>query len=321
MKKQVFTLTAGLALAAAALPAQPTAQAGGGAGASTGQSIPLTFNFQQVGTISATAGDGFDGVILRNVMGAGPVITGKPMSATEERKTVQTLGDGTELVNSDTNLFYRDVLGRTRTEQTFQGRKTITIRDPEGGLSIQLDPDARTAVRTTMPQWRAVAGGGGRGGRGVAVAGGSDSENLLPAVVKDLAAFQAGVQAAQATTSTAPRAGRGPGRGAAEDLGVQSVNGVPAVGTRNTLTIPAGQIGNNRDIHVVNERWYSDDLQMLIKSVNSDPRFGTTTYQVTDIVRGNPDPSLFTIPADYKTIDRAGRGGAMTPVPAAPVKQ
>jgi len=38
----------------------------------------------------------------------------------------------------------------------------------------------------------------------------------------------------------------------------------------------------------VNERWYSDDLQMVVKSSNSDPRFGTTTYELTDINRAEP---------------------------------
>ena len=55
-------------------------------------------------------------------------------------------------------------------------------------------------------------------------------------------------------------------------------------------------------IHVVNERWYSDDLQMLVKTVNSDPRFGDNTYEFTNVSRGEPDPALFQIPADYKII-------------------
>ena len=87
-----------------------------------------------------------------------------------------------------------------------------------------------------------------------------------------------------------------------EDLGVESLNGVLATHTRDTLTIPQGQIGNNRDIHVVNERWYSDDLQMLVKTANSDPRFGENTYEFTDISRDEPDATLFQIPPGYKVI-------------------
>jgi RNA polymerase sigma factor (sigma-70 family) len=65
----------------------------------------------------------------------------------------------------------------------------------------------------------------------------------------------------------------------------------------------AGRIGNNRDIHVVNERWYSNDLQRLVKTVNSAPRFGVTTYQLANIVQGTQDPALFQIPSDYAVVE------------------
>ena len=88
-----------------------------------------------------------------------------------------------------------------------------------------------------------------------------------------------------------------------EDLGTQTVNGVVAQGTRNTQVIPAGRIGNNRDLRVTNERWFSSEIQMLVKSVNSDPRFGTTTYQLTNISQGEPPANLFQIPADYTVVE------------------
>ena len=84
-----------------------------------------------------------------------------------------------------------------------------------------------------------------------------------------------------------------------EQLGEKAVNGVMAQGTRNTRTIPAGAIGNDRDLQMVDERWFSNDLQVMIKSINSDPRFGETTYQLTHIVRAPQDPSLFQVPNDY----------------------
>jgi hypothetical protein len=84
-----------------------------------------------------------------------------------------------------------------------------------------------------------------------------------------------------------------------ESLPAQSVNGVTANGSRTTLTIPVGQIGNDRPIQVVSETWYSSDLQMMVKSSNSDPRFGDASFELTNISRGEPDPSLFQIPADY----------------------
>jgi hypothetical protein len=84
-----------------------------------------------------------------------------------------------------------------------------------------------------------------------------------------------------------------------EDLGTQLINGVQAHGVRATLTIAVGAIGNDRPLKVVTETWSSDALGVLVKSMNSDPRFGTTTYELTNIVQGPPNPALFEIPGDY----------------------
>jgi hypothetical protein len=89
---------------------------------------------------------------------------------------------------------------------------------------------------------------------------------------------------------------------AIEDLGMMTVNGVPARGTRITTVIPMGAIGNDREFRSVDERWYSPDLNVLVKSVSTDPRFGTTTREMTNINRANPDRSLFEVPADYKIL-------------------
>jgi len=78
-----------------------------------------------------------------------------------------------------------------------------------------------------------------------------------------------------------------------EDLPPQMINGVLAAGWRRTVIIPAGSFGNDRDVKVVNERWYSEDLKVLPKSRVSDPRTGVSTYQLTNIVQGPPDPALF----------------------------
>jgi hypothetical protein len=74
------------------------------------------------------------------------------------------------------------------------------------------------------------------------------------------------------------------------------------------VTIPKGDIGNDRELKVVTERWTSEDLQMLIKSVNTDPRYGDTTYELTGISLSAPAPSLFQIPSDYTITEPAGRG-------------
>jgi hypothetical protein len=42
---------------------------------------------------------------------------------------------------------------------------------------------------------------------------------------------------------------------------------------------------------------------MLVKTVNTDPRFGENTYEFTNISRDEPDPVLFRIPSGYTVVD------------------
>src|SRR5215472_1120138 len=277
MNRQLIRFAAGMILAATVLLAQIGGR--GGRGAVNG--------FQDAGMI------GLDGTWapLPTTQLNPSVVTGKPLSATEERRTVQTLGDGTVLENADSNLFYRDSQGRTRVEKTAQGKTTIVITDPLAGFSATLDPATKTARKSAVyPQ---------PVGRSMSIPDDGASD------LKTLTLMQNLRLKVLSLTEAADRAGHT----TREDLGTLDQYGVPTQGTRETLTIPAGKIGNNRDIHVVNERWYSGEIQMLVKSVNSDPRFGTTTYQLTNIVRVNPDISLFQIPADYTVAEGGGRGG------------
>ncbi len=90
------------------------------------------------------------------------------------------------------------------------------------------------------------------------------------------------------------------------DLGTQTIEGVPARGTKITRTIPAGEMGNDLPLIITTETWYSPDLKLLVMSKSSDPRVGETTYKLTNISRAEPDPALFQIPADYTIKDQPG---------------
>jgi TonB family protein len=84
-----------------------------------------------------------------------------------------------------------------------------------------------------------------------------------------------------------------------ESLGKQVIEGVEAEGTRTTITFPAGMMGNERPINIVSERWYSPELQTVVMTKHSDPRFGETSYRLTNINRGEPARTLFEVPSDY----------------------
>jgi hypothetical protein len=88
-----------------------------------------------------------------------------------------------------------------------------------------------------------------------------------------------------------------------QDLGSRTIEGVRAQGTRTTTTIPTGAIGNVRPIEIVSERWFSAELQMPVLITRRDPRNGETTYRLTNILRGEQQDGLFTVPAGYEVKD------------------
>lgn len=97
-----------------------------------------------------------------------------------------------------------------------------------------------------------------------------------------------------------------------EQLAKQMVEGVECDGTRTITTMPAGVIGNERPIETVNETWFSQELKIMIMAKRSDPRFGETTYRITNISRSEPDASLFQIPSEYTIVDNEAKRVEMT---------
>jgi hypothetical protein len=58
-------------------------------------------------------------------------------------------------------------------------------------------------------------------------------------------------------------------------------------------------------------------LQMVVKSTHSDPRFGDTTYTLTNIQRTEPAAALFAVPSDY-AIEQGHREKFKVNVPPPP---
>jgi hypothetical protein len=225
-----------------------------------------TSSFQPPGLVSPHASSHADAMWQPDGQ-SGP-ITGRPFSGTEIRHTTQVLADGTHVDHADKSMFYRDAQGRMRNEST----KRAQIYDPVAGYSYTLELDAKTYEKT--PRQNA------EGTYSMAVVG-----SLIVSGGND------------ASPKPDPRR---------EELQPQMLNGVFCHGSRITTVIPAGTFGNDRDVKVVNERWYSDDLKALVKSTNSDPRFGISTYELTNILQGPPDASLFMLPTDFNNVQRHG---------------
>jgi hypothetical protein len=74
-----------------------------------------------------------------------------------------------------------------------------------------------------------------------------------------------------------------------------------------TRTIPAGAIGNLKALVITSERWYSADLDLLLEDTHTDPRFGTTTYQLSNIGQ-TPASSLFMPDPTFTQVQGGGFG-------------
>jgi hypothetical protein len=272
-------------------------------------SPPPSMGLMMEGPVGGPMGDHTFTFISSEMSFDGKVVKGAPYSAEAVTEVTQTLGDGNRIVRKSTASVYRDSEGRTRRDQTHgtigpfaaagDPPQTFFINDPVSGFNFILDPRTRTARKLPLPR----------------------IENLPPGArpevrVEERVFHQPAPAPGAATPGTrvmiyknegeAPGPYRTPKQGPRpkkESLGKQTIEGVEADGTRITITIPAGEIGNERPIQIVTERWYSPELQTVVMSKNSDPFVGDSVYRLTNINRNEPARSLFEVPADYKIKD------------------
>jgi hypothetical protein len=255
--------------------------------------------YQTSGAVGVASG-GFD-------RASGPVL-GAPYSATIANESVQTLADGNRIVQTSTGTTARDSQGRTRQDTVLppignlsaaNAPHLIFIHDAVAQTSYTLNLTEKTAQK--MPALPPLAGGtAGAAGTTVTMRVVEGDGAPLPppdAMPATVAAPAPGVFFEKHLTT------EGQDQAHMEDLGSQTMEGVLVNGVRTTHTIPAGQIGNDRPIAIVTEVWTSPELKTVVYSKRSDPRMGEQTFRLTNIVRTEPGPSLFTVPADFKIVD------------------
>lgn len=228
------------------------------------------------------------------------VVKGAPYSAEATTETIQTLSDGNRIIRKNSATIYRDSEGRTRREQTLGAighwtaagdpQKTIFINDPVARVNYSLDPKTQTARKMLTRFFNR---------------GETFSRAPVPGVpsVNGTAAVRVFESTVTTTAPVVARERNNELQPKTESLGKQVIEGVEAEGTRTTITIPAGKIGNERPIDIVTERWYSPELQVVVYSKKTDPMAGETTYRLANINRDEPARSLFEVPAGYTLKD------------------
>jgi hypothetical protein len=236
------------------------------------------------------------------MMGGAPaVVTGAPYSALEVVQSQETLSDGNVIQRKRQTNVYRDSQGRVRTEETItpdastgkQPYTVTTILDYVGGHRYVLNSSTMTAMESPL---RVPHNPPGQRGGG---AGASSSAAGAP----------------NGASPMAVRRGGGPGGPPDQNrpnlvrttLPTQAVNGVLAAGEQHVETIPVGAIGNARTIQTTRTMWVSNDLKVPVQIKSTDPRFGTTDMELTNIIPAEPNATLFVVPAGY-TVKQGGPG-------------
>lgn len=261
----------------------------------TAMQIPLAME-AQVGIVS-TGGMAF---ALRD---NAEVVKNQPYQAQAVTEVKQTLADGSHIDQTTTATVARDSDGRTVRIQKLStmgpwksssnssqanGPTLTSIFDPVAQTHTDFTSDSKVAHVLPMPTPPAGGAKGQVAGFAMAV---SDSGPREAGPVAF--AVQGHFDAAEAGTNPNVKT---------ESLGAKTIESTPVTGTKTTNTIPAGTIGNDKDILVTRETWYSSDLKLVIQSTQTDPRFGETTYSLTNIQRSEPDSALFQPPSDYTIV-------------------
>lgn len=318
------TMVTGVVLAGALAASPATAQT---PGEKAGEAHRV-YEFQATATL---AGPQVSDVAFFDVVGGvgGEVVTGAPYSAEAEVEFVQTLADGNRIVRRTTSAVHRDGQGRTRREvgppqvgplaAEGDAPRRIVIDDPVADVNWVLDSERRTARRQPRlrVEWTmqgdvtaALAPGGPGGGppAGNAFFFRSERDGTEEGAVHEHVRVEAPGPAAgpRHRTFLAEPARESDVR--EESLGIRDFSGVAAEGTRRTVTIPAGRVGNERPLEIVTERWYSEELKTVVQSVRRDPRVGETTFRLRDLRLGEPDPALFEVPSGWTVEEGPGPG-------------
>jgi hypothetical protein len=236
-------------------------------------------------------------------------IKGAPFTATITNESVQTLADGTHITHSSTGSTARDSQGRTRQDAPLpaignlappDAPHLVILQDPVAATSYTLNLTEKTAWKNPLPP-----------------PGPPGTFNVSTAAVSTNTVYVRTGDGPPPPPDMPPpppemfvqkhMIAADPSEVTTENLGNQTMEGVQVTGTRTTQTIAVGKIGNDRPIVITTEVWTSPELKTTVYSKRNDPRMGEQTFKLTNIQRGEPDASLFTVPSDFKITESGAK--------------
>ena len=234
-----------------------------------------------------------------------PAIAGAPFTADATTEFTQMLPDGNRIERRFSTSLARDGKGRTRSEQEVAMLgPLVVLQNGKGGMNWTAGQPV-AATHREPPRFTVITDP--VDGVTYTLDERAKEARRSPTKFEMIGSVELKVQSIElkkvADRLEMARQGAIAHAGTTESLGTRQFDGVSAEGTRTTMTIPAGQIGNLNPINMVTERWFSKELQMAVLITRRDPRSGETIYRLTNIVRAEPPPDLFSVPSDYRVID------------------
>lgn len=229
-----------------------------------------------------------------------PAVTNAPFQGTVTLKWTRHLADGSTLIVGNHRLVIRNSHG-----DIYQERRTVV---PDGSTEepqirwIEISDPARHTKYFCNPALTQCTLRGYYPPPTV--------QRAQPAPAAKTAYKQSAAGIASPTDSgTNPKLVR-------TDLGTRSIEGLDAVGTRESVTIPPGAMGNSAPLERSKEFWYSPQLGLNLRVLRVDPLHGEQSFQVTDLTLQEPDPHRFVLPPNCKIIDLRRNADVQTNTPA-----
>jgi hypothetical protein len=196
-----------------------------------------------------------------------PNLPNAPFTATVNTEWVRVLPDGSRITLVNHRLIARDSAGRI-----FQGRCMLV---PRNGKQQSFVNQTEITDPILKQQYICIP-----------------SENTCQLEFRQ--PLQTAVQPLGGTNKINP---------VIQSIGTRTIGGVEAIGTRETIVVPAGEIGNESPINTSREFWFSPKLGLNLISVRDDPRFGTQRFELSDIMIGEPDAKLLSPAEGSRIID------------------
>jgi hypothetical protein len=222
------------------------------------------------------------------------VVKDAPFRADSFTEHIQNLPDGNRVSRKSTSHIYRDGAGRTRREQelTEDGApqpngelpRLVVINDPIAQVNYMIKTPGSVARKRLLAP--------------------SEVMEATERVPGSTAPFRVMMPRSARRNDTEAESAPQPMKTQKERLEPKVIEGVTAEGIRVTVTLPADRFQNEQPVVITREEWYAPELRMIVLLKHNDPRFGETTFRLTNISRGEQAPELFQLPGGYSVVDQ-----------------